>query len=197
MGTEVQYDTTKGEAMGKLDGKVAVITGGSSGMALASAKRFVEEGAYVFITGRRQEALDEAVKLIGRNVTGVRGDAANLGDLDRLFDTVKREKGRIDVLYASARRGEAVPLGEITEQHFGATFGPNTRGTLFAVQQALPVFNDGGSIFMTGSVASVKGFPGYSVYSPRKPRVRPFPRTWPTKLMGRERRGSLLAPGRS
>ena len=151
--------------MGKLDGKVAVITGGSSGMALASAKRFVEEGAYVFITGRRQEALDEAIKLIGRNVTGVRGDAANLGDLDRLFDTVKREKGRIDVLYASAGTGEAVPLGEITEQHFDATFGLNTRGTLFTVQKALPLFNDGGSIFMTGSVASVKGFPGYGVYS--------------------------------
>ena len=151
--------------MGKLEGKVAVITGGSSGMALASAKRFVEEGAYVFITGRRQEALDEAVKLIGRNVTGVRGDAANLDDLDRLFDTVKREKGKIDVLYASAGTGEAVPLGEITEQHFDATFGLNTRGTLFTVQKALPLFNDGGSIFMTGSVASIKGFPGYSVYA--------------------------------
>jgi len=111
--------------MGKLEGKVAVITGGSSGLALASAKRFVEEGAYVFITGRRQEALDEAVKLIGRNVTGVRGDAANLDDLDRLFDTVKREKGKIDVLFASAGRGEAVPLGEITEQHFDAAFGLN------------------------------------------------------------------------
>src|SRR5207249_2757633 len=115
----------------KLEGKVAVITGGSSGMALASAKRFVEEGAYVFITGRRQEALDEAVKLIGRNVTGVRGDAANLDDLDRLFDTVKREKGKIDVLFASAGKGEAVKLGEITEQHFDAAFGLNARGTLF------------------------------------------------------------------
>ena len=127
--------------MGKLEGKVAVITGGSSGMALASAKLFVEEGAYVFITGRKQEQLDEAVKLIGRNVTGVRGDAANLDDLDRLFDTVKREKGKIDVLYASAGTGEAVPLGEITEQHFDATFGLNTRGTLFTVQKALPLEN--------------------------------------------------------
>jgi NAD(P)-dependent dehydrogenase (short-subunit alcohol dehydrogenase family) len=115
--------------MGKLEGKVAVITGGSSGMALASAKRFVEEGAYVFITGRKQETLDEAVRLIGRNVTGVRGDAANLDDLNRLFDTVKREKGKIDILYASAGMGEAVPLGEITEQHFDATFGLNARGT--------------------------------------------------------------------
>ena len=109
--------------MKKLEGKVAVITGGSSGMALASAKRFVEEGAYVFITGRRQEQLDKAVKLIGRNVTGVRGDAANLDDLDRLFDTVKREKGKIDVLFASAGKGEAAKLGEITEQHFDAGFG--------------------------------------------------------------------------
>ena len=147
--------------MGKLNGKVAVITGGTSGMALATAKRFVEEGAYVFITGRRQEALDEAVRLIGRNVTGVRGDAADLDDLDRLFDTVKREKGKIDVLFASAGTGEAVKLGEITEQHFDAAFGLNARGTLFAVQKALPLFNDGGSIFMTGSVASVKGFPGF------------------------------------
>ena len=147
--------------MERLKGKVAVITGGSSGLALASAKRFVEEGAYVFITGRRQEQIDEAVKLIGRNVTGVRGDASNLDDLDRLFDTVKREKGKIDVLYASAGMGEALSLGKITEQHFDATFGLNTRGTLFTVQKALPLFNDGGSIIMTGTVASVKGFPGH------------------------------------
>ena len=181
--------------MGKLEGKVAVITGGSSGMALASAKRFVEEGAYVFITGRRQEALDEAVKLIGRNVIGVRGDAANLDDLDRLFDTVKREKGKIDVLYASAGTGEAVPLGEITEQHFDATFGLNTRGTLFTVQRALPLFNDGGSIFMTGSVASVKGFPGYGVYSASKAALRSFARTWLNELKGRNIRVNVLSPG--
>ena len=145
--------------MGKLDGKVAVITGGSSGMALASARRFVEEGAYVFITGRKQEGLDEAVKLIGRNVTGVRGDAANLDDLDRLFDTVKREKGKIDILYASAGMGEAVPLGEITERHFDATFDLNTRGTLFTVQKALPLFNDGGSIFMDRVSGGGQRFP--------------------------------------
>jgi NAD(P)-dependent dehydrogenase (short-subunit alcohol dehydrogenase family) len=149
--------------MEKLKNKVAVITGATSGMARATAKLFVEEGAYVFITGRRQEALDEAVKLIGRNVTGVRGDAANLDDLDRLFDTVKREKGKIDVLFASAGTGEAAPLGEITEEHFDATFGLNARGTLFTVQKVLPLFNDGGSIIMTGSVASVKGFPGFGV----------------------------------
>ena len=181
--------------MGKLEGKVAVITGGSSGMALASAKLFVEEGAYVFITGRRQEALDEAVKLIGRNVTGVRGDAANLDDIDRLFDTVKREKGRIDVLYASAGMGEAVPLGEITEQQFDATFGLNTRGTLFTVQKALPLFNDGGSIFMTGSVASVKGFPGYGVYAASKAALRSFARTWLNELKGRNIRVNVLSPG--
>jgi NAD(P)-dependent dehydrogenase (short-subunit alcohol dehydrogenase family) len=123
--------------MGKLAGKVAVITGGSSGMALASAMLFVEEGAYVFITGRRQEQLDEAVKAIGRNVTGVKGDAANLDDLDRLFDTVKREKGKIDILFASAGKGEALPLGQITEEHFDAAFDLNVRGTLFTVQKAL------------------------------------------------------------
>ena len=181
--------------MGKLEGKVAVITGGSSGMALASAKRFVEEGAYVFITGRRQEQLDEAVKLIGRNVTGVRGDAANLDDLDRLFDKVKREKGKIDVLFASAGRGEALPLGEITEQHFDAAFGLNTRGTLFTVQKALPLFNDGGSIIMTGSVASVKGFPGFGVYAASKAALRSFARTWLNELKGRNIRVNVLGPG--
>ncbi len=181
--------------MGKLEGKVAVITGGSSGMALASAKRFVEEGAYVFITGRRQEALDEAVKQIGRNVTGVRGDMSNLEDLDRLFDTVKREKGKIDILYASAGTGEAVPLGEITEQHFDAAFDLNVRGTLFTVQKALPMFNDGGSIFMTGSNASVKGFPGFSVYAASKAALRSFARTWLNELKGRNIRVNLLVPG--
>src|ERR1700731_948785 len=171
--------------MEKLKNKVAVITGATSGMALATAKLFVEEGAYVFITGRKQEALDEAVKLIGRNVTGVRGDAANLDDLDRLFDTVKREKGKIDVLFASAGKGEPVPLGQITEQHFDAAFALNTRGTLFTVQKALPLFNDGGSVFMTGSVASVKGFPGFGVYSASKAALRSFARTWLNELKGR------------
>ena len=183
--------------MGKLEGKVAVVTGGSSGMALASARRFVEEGAYVFITGRRQEQLDGAVKLIGRNVTGVQGDAANLDDLDRLFDTVKRKKGKIDVLFASAGRGEASPLGEITEQHFDAAFNLNARGTLFTVQKALPLFNDGGSIFMTGSGASVKGFPGFSVYAASKAALRSFARTWLNELKGRKIRVNVLGPGRS
>jgi NAD(P)-dependent dehydrogenase (short-subunit alcohol dehydrogenase family) len=181
--------------MGKLEGKVAVITGGSSGMALASAKRFVEEGAYVFITGRRQKELDEAVRLIGQNVTGVRGDASSLDDLDRLFDTVRREKGRIDILYASAGWGEALPLGEITEQHFDTIFGLNARGTLFTVQKALPLFNDGGSIFMTGSVASIKGFPGFSVYSASKAALHAFARTWLNELKGRNIRVNVLHPG--
>lgn len=181
--------------MGKLDGKVAVITGGSSGMALASAKLFVEEGAYVFITGRRQKALDEAVKLIGRNVTGVQGDAADLDDLDRLFDTVKREKGSIDVLFASAGMGESSKLGEITDKHFDAVFGLNTRGTLFTVQKALPLFNDGGSIFMTGSIASVKGWPDYSVYSASKAALRSFARTWLNELKDRNIRVNVLSPG--
>jgi NAD(P)-dependent dehydrogenase (short-subunit alcohol dehydrogenase family) len=181
--------------MGKLEGKVAVITGGSSGMALASAKLFVEEGAYVFITGRKQEQLDEAVKLIGRNVTGVRGDAANLDDLDRLFDTVKREKGKIDVLFASAGKGEAVPLGEITEQHFDAAFNVNARGTLFTVQKALPLLNDGASIIMTGSNASVKGFPGWGVYAASKAALRSFARTWLNELKDRKIRVNVLSPG--
>ena len=182
--------------MGKLEGKVAVITGGSSGMALATAQLFVEEGAYVFITGRRQETLDKAVKMIGRNVTGVQGDAANLDDLDRLFDTVKREKGSIDVLFASAGMGgEARKLGDITEKDFDSLFGLNTRGTLFTVQKALPLFNDGGSIFMTGSIASVKGWPNYSVYSASKAALRSFARTWLNELKDRNIRVNVLSPG--
>ena len=181
--------------MGKLDGKVAVITGGTSGMALATATLFVEEGAYVFISGRRQETLDDAVKLIGRNVTGVQGDAANLDDLDRLFETVKRERGCIDVLFASAGMGEASSLGTITEKHFDSIFGLNTRGTLFTVQKALPLFNDGGSILMTGSIASVKGWVDYSVYSASKAALRSFARTWLNELKNRRIRVNVLSPG--
>jgi NAD(P)-dependent dehydrogenase (short-subunit alcohol dehydrogenase family) len=181
--------------MGKLEGKVAVITGGSSGMALASAKRFVEEGAYVFLTGRRQEALDDAVKLIGRNVTAVRGDAANLADLDRLFATVEREKGRIDILFASAGTGEAVKLGEITETHFDTAFDLNVRGTLFTVQKALPLLRDGASVFMTGSNASVKGFAGFGVYAASKAALRSFARTWLNELKDRKIRVNVLVPG--
>lgn len=181
--------------MRKLEGKVAVITGGSSGMALATAERFVEEGAYVFITGRRQEVLDEAVERIGRNVTGVRGDAADLDDLDRLFATVRDEKGSIDVLFASAGTGEPSPLGEITEEHVDRIFGLNTRGTLFAVQKALPLLNDGGSILMTGSIASVKGWPDWSVYAASKAALLAYARVWLSELKDRRIRVNVLSPG--
>ncbi|WP_410644004.1 SDR family NAD(P)-dependent oxidoreductase [Amycolatopsis sp. lyj-346] len=181
--------------MGKLDGKVAVITGGTSGMALAGAKLFVDEGAHVFLSGRRREALDDAVKLIGRNVTGVQGDAADLADLDRLFDTVKQEKGAIDVLWASAGTGEQRRLGEITEEHFDATFGLNARGTLFTVQKALPLLNDGGSIFMTGSNASVKGYPEWSVYAASKAVLQAYARVWLSELKDRRIRVNVLMPG--
>ena len=182
--------------MGKLEGKVAVITGGSSGMALSTAKLFVEEGAYVFITGRRQDALDEAVASIGRNVTGVQADSANLSDLDRLFETVKREKGSIDVLFASAGAGgEAQKIGEITEKNFDTLFNLNTRGTLFTVQKALPLFNDGGSIIMTGSIASVKGWPDYSAYAGSKAALRAFARAWLNELKERQIRVNILSPG--
>ncbi len=181
--------------MGKLDGKIAVITGGTSGMALATAQLFVAEGAYVFISGRRQETLDKAVKLIGRNVTGVQGDAASLDDLDRLFDTVRREKGKIDVLFASAGSGESANIGDVTEKHFDTVFGLNTRGTLFTVQKALPLFNDGGSIIMNGSMAAVKGFPGFGVYSASKAALRSFARTWLNELKDRRIRVNVLHPG--
>jgi NAD(P)-dependent dehydrogenase (short-subunit alcohol dehydrogenase family) len=181
--------------MGKLEGKVAVITAATSGMALATAKLFVEEGAYVFITGRRQEKLDEAVKAIGRNVTGVQGDASNLADLDRLYETVKKEKGRIDVLFASAGRGELAKIGEITEEHFDSTFDLNVRGTLFTVQKALPLFSDGGSIFLNGSIASIKGFPAFGVYAASKAAVRSFARTWLNDLKERKIRVNILSPG--
>jgi len=181
--------------MGKLDGKVAVITGGTSGMALAGAKSFVEEGAHVFITGRRQDAVDEAVNLIGRNVTGVQGDSTNLDDLDRLYDTVKREKGAIDVLWASAGTGAQGPLAEITEQDFDVAFGLNARGTLFTVQKALPLFNDGGSIFMTGSNASLRGYPNWSVYAGSKAVLPAYARVWVSELRDRKIRVNVLTPG--
>lgn len=182
--------------MGKLEGKVAVVTGATSGLALASAKLFVEEGAYAFITGRRQEGLDKAVKEIGRNVTAVQADSGNLADLDRLYERVKAEKGRIDVLYASAGYGEFnVPLGSITEANFDQTFNTNVKGTLFTVQKALPLMRDGGSIIMTGSIASVKGFGGFSVYNASKAAVRSFARTWTVDLKARNIRVNVLSPG--
>ena len=181
--------------MGKLDGKVAVITGATSGMALAGAKLFVDEGAHVFISGRRKDALDEAVKLIGRNVTGVQADSADLDDLDRLFETVKQEKGAVDVLWASAGMGEQGRLGEITEEHFDAAFSLNARGTLFTVQKALPLFNDGGSIFMTGSNASLRGYPDWSVYAASKAVLPAYARAWVSELRDRKIRVNVLTPG--
>ena len=181
--------------MGKLDGKVAVITGATSGMALAGAKLFVEEGAHVFISGRRQDAVDEAVKLIGRNVTGVQADSVNLDDLDRLFETVKQEKGTIDVLWASAGGGAQSRLGEITEEQFDAAFSLNARGTLFTVQKALPLLSDGGSIFMTGSNASLRGYPDWSVYAASKAVLPAFARVWVAELRDRKIRVNVLTPG--
>jgi NAD(P)-dependent dehydrogenase (short-subunit alcohol dehydrogenase family) len=181
--------------MGKLDGKVAVITGATSGMALAGAKVFVDEGAHVFITGRRKDALDEAVEQIGRNVTAVQADSADLDDLDRLFETVKREKGAIDVLWASAGTGEQGRLGEITEEHFDAAFSLNAKGTLFTVQKALPLLNDGGSIFMTGSNASLRGYPDWSVYAGSKAVLAAYARVWVSELRDRKIRVNVLTPG--
>jgi NAD(P)-dependent dehydrogenase (short-subunit alcohol dehydrogenase family) len=181
--------------MGKLDGKVAVITGATSGMALAGAKLFVGEGAYVFITGRRQDAVDEAVRVIGRNVTGVQADSSNLADLDRLFATVKQQKGAIDVLWASAGGGTPAKLGEITEQQFDAEFSLNARGTLFTVQKALPLFNDGGSILMTGSNASLRGYPEWSVYAGSKAVLPALARVWVAELRDRKIRVNVLTPG--
>ena len=179
----------------KLENRVAVITGATSGMALATAKLFVEEGAYVFVTGRSQERLDKAVKEIGKNVTGVQGDAGSLADLDRLFDMVKKEKGHIDVLFASAGVGELNnPLGSITEKGFDDTFNVNVRGTLFTVQKALPLMKDGGSIILNSSIAGVKGFPGTTVYSASKAAVRAFARTWTTELKGKVR-VNVISPG--
>jgi NAD(P)-dependent dehydrogenase (short-subunit alcohol dehydrogenase family) len=181
--------------MGKLDGKVAVITAATSGMALATAKLFVEEGAYVFITGRRQDKLDEAVKAIGRNVTGVNADSSNLDDLDRLYETVKKEKGKIDILFASAGFGEYLTLDKVTPDHFDATFNTNVRGTLFTVQKALPIFNDGGSIVLNGSIVSIKGFSAFGVYAASKAAVRSFARTAVVDLKERGIRVNVLSPG--
>jgi NAD(P)-dependent dehydrogenase (short-subunit alcohol dehydrogenase family) len=185
--------------MKKLEGKIAVITGGSSGIGLATAQRFVEDGAYVFITGRRQSELDVAVNQIGKNnnnnVTGVQGDVSNLADLDRLYATVKEQKGRIDILFANAGVGEFAPLGEISEAHFDKTFGINVKGLLFTVQKALPLFQDGGSIILNASIASSKGFETSTVYSATKAAIRSFARTWTVDLKHRKIRVNVISPG--
>ena len=180
--------------MGKLQGKVAVITGGTTGIGLASAKLFVKEGAYVFITGRRQKELDDAVKAIGSNVTGIQGDIARPADLDSLYERIKK-MGRIDVLFANAGIGAFVPLGNITEDYFDETFNVNVRGTLFTVQKALPLLNDGASIILTGSVAGVKGTPAFGVYAASKAAIRSFVRTWTTELKDRGIRSNVVSPG--
>jgi NAD(P)-dependent dehydrogenase (short-subunit alcohol dehydrogenase family) len=181
--------------MGKLENKVAVITGATSGMALATAKLFVTEGAYVFITGRRQKELDAAVKAIGKNVTGVQGDAANLADLDRLFERVKALKGHIDILYASAGLGEFAPLGQISEESFDRMYNLNVRGTLFTVQKALPLLREKGSIIMTGSIASVKGMDNLSAYGGSKAALLTFAKSWTSELRSRGIRVNVIAPG--
>jgi len=181
--------------MGKLQGKVAVITGGTEGIGLAVAQLFVREGAYVFITGRRQKELDEAVTAIGSNVTGVQGDVAKLADLDRLYETVGKVKGRIDIIFANAGIAEFVPLGKVSEGHFDKLFSINVKGALFTVQKGLPLLNDGGSIILTGSVYGVKGAAAFGVYAASKAAIRSFVRTWTADLKDRRIRSNVISPG--
>jgi NAD(P)-dependent dehydrogenase (short-subunit alcohol dehydrogenase family) len=179
----------------KLKDKIAVITGGNSGIGLATAKRFVAEGAYVFITGRRQPELDAAVKSIGGNVTGIQGDVSKLGDLDRIYASVKEQKGRIDVLFANAGLGSLAPLGSITEEHFDQIFNTNVRGLLFTVQKALPLMPAGSSIILNASITSIKGTPAFSVYSASKAAVRSLVRSWTLDLKDKGIRVNAISPG--
>ena len=181
--------------MAKLDGKIALITGGTSGIGLATAKQFVNEGAYVYISGRRAQELAAAVKEIDRNVTGVQGDMSNLADLDRLFAQVEREKGRLDVVFANAGIAQYAPLGKITEEHYDSIFDVNVKGLLFTVQKALPLMPDGGSIILNASIVASKGLPANSVYSATKAAVRSFARTWTTDLKDRHIRVNAVSPG--
>jgi NAD(P)-dependent dehydrogenase (short-subunit alcohol dehydrogenase family) len=186
---------TKEKYMGKLEGKVALITGGNSGIGLATAKQFVNEGAYVFITGRRQSELDVAVKQIGKSVTAVQGDVSNLGDLDRLFAQIKREKGRLDIVFANAGVATYAPFGTITEEHYDSIFNINVKGLLFTVQKALPLLPDGASVILNASIVASKGFSSNSVYSATKAAVRSFARTWTTDLKDRRIRVNAVSPG--
>jgi NAD(P)-dependent dehydrogenase (short-subunit alcohol dehydrogenase family) len=179
----------------KLEGKIALITGGSAGIGLATAKQFVEEGAYVYITGRRQAELNAAVASIGSNITGIQGDVAKLADLDRIYAQIKKEKGRIDIVFANAGLGDLVPLGSITEEHFDTTFNVNVKGVVFTVQKALPLMPDGGSIVLNASIVDIKGFPAFSIYSATKAAVRSFARTWTTDLKDRRIRVNVVSPG--
>lgn len=181
---------------GKLEGKIALVTGGSSGIGLATAQQFVKEGAYVYITGRRQSELDKAVKAIGENqAKAVRADSSNLADLDRLFAQIKQEKGRLDVVFANAGGGSFSPLGSITEEHYDQIFNTNVKGVLFTVQKALPLIPDGGSIILNASVVSQKGMEAFSVYSATKAAVRSFARSWTTDLKSRKIRVNAISPG--
>ncbi|MFC5760402.1 SDR family NAD(P)-dependent oxidoreductase [Rhizobium sp. GCM10022189] len=179
----------------KLENKVAVITGGSAGIGFGAAKRFVEEGARVFITGRRQGELDKAVAEIGGDIEAIQADAASLADIDRVYEIVKERAGRIDVLFANAGFYEFGTFGEITEEHFDKTFDTNVRGLLFAVQKALPLLSKGSSVILTGSIASIKGFPSFSVYDATKAAIRSFARGWIVDLKGRDIRINVLSPG--
>jgi NAD(P)-dependent dehydrogenase (short-subunit alcohol dehydrogenase family) len=181
--------------MAKLEGKIALVTGGNSGIGLATAKQFVNEGAYVFITGRREPELAAAVKEIGRNVTGVQGDVSNLADLDRLFAQIKREKGKLDIVFANAGVAELAPVGEITEEQFDRMFDINVKGLLFTVQKALPLIPVGGAIILNASIVASKGNPASSVYSATKAAVRSFARTWTMDLKERKIRVNALSPG--
>lgn len=179
----------------KLEGKIAVITGGNSGIGLATAKHLVDEGAFVFITGRRQKELDTAVAEIGKNVRGVQGDVQNLKDLDRLYQEVKAEKGHIDILFANAGTSGFLPLQAVTEEHFDKIFNTNVKGLVFTVQKALPLLRDGGSIILNASVAGFKGIPAFSIYSATKAAVRSFARTWTADLKERRIRVNAISPG--
>ncbi|OUL92510.1 SDR family NAD(P)-dependent oxidoreductase [Paraburkholderia hospita] len=181
--------------MGRLTGKVALVTGANSGIGLAIAKRFSAEGARVFMTGRRQEALDKAVAEVGGDARGVQGDVSNLADLDRLYATIKEEAGVIDVLVANAGGGEFAALGNISEEHFDKTFAINVKGTLFTVQKALPLLKDGASVVLTGSTSAVTGIPAFSVYSASKAAIRNFARSWILDLAPRKIRVNVLVPG--
>jgi len=181
--------------MGKLEGKTALVTGGNSGIGLATSKQFVNEGAYVFITGRRNAELAAAVKEIGRNVTGVQGDVSNLGDLDRLFAQIKREKGKLDIVFANAGVARYAPLGKITEEFYHSIFDINVKGLLFTVQKALPLLPDGASIILNASIVGSKGLPMNSVYSATKAAVRSFARTWTMDLKDRRIRVNAVSPG--
>jgi len=180
---------------GKLEGKIALITGGNSGIGLATARQFVNEGAYVFITGRREVELVAAAKEIGENVTGVQGDVSNLGDLNRLFARIKREKGKLDVLFANAGVATYARFGEITEDHYDSIFNINVKGLLFTVQKALPLLPNGASIILNASIVASKGFSSNSVYSATKAALRSFARTWTTDLKDRRIRVNAISPG--